>query len=116
MHLHTAISLTLVTSALLCWNGCTSSRVIENTRVPEITIDESGVIFFNNESVKLGRIASAVKSAGFERAQEVNILIPDNPDRKVMSEVSAELVRNGYTRTVFVKKRKASATVPKPTK
>jgi hypothetical protein len=80
--------------------------------MPEIVIAESGQITLNKKRVELGRIASAVKSAGFERTQEINILIPDNPDRKLMSTITAELVRSGYTRTVFVKNRKATAVVP----
>jgi hypothetical protein len=111
---HTTRSLTLAFIALLLWNGCTTSRVIENSRVPEIVIDDYGAITFNKERVELGRIASAVKAAGFTRTQEVNILVPDKPDRKIMSAVSSELVRSGYTRTVFVKNRKATAVVKKP--
>ena len=114
MRTHTAMSLTLALTALTCWNGCISSRVIENSRVPEIVIDEYGAITFNKERVEPGKIAAAVKSAGYKREQEVNILVPDKPDRKLMSEVSAELVRGGYTRTIFVKSRKATADVPKP--
>ena len=112
MRTHTVLSLTLAFTALTCWNGCTSSRVIENSRVPDIVIDESGAITVNKKRVELGRIGAAVKSAGFERTQEVNILIPDNPDRKLMSAISAELVRSGYPRTIFVKNRKASTVVP----
>ena len=108
----------LILTALLLsfapWTGCLSSRVIENTRVPEITIDEVGIVTFNGEQLRPGKIASAIKSAGFRNTQEVNILIPDNPDRAVMQSVSADLVRGGYTRTVFVKNRKASATLAKP--
>ena len=100
-------------ASLLGGNGCTSSRVVENTRVPEITIDERGLLSFNNQRVELGEVAAAVKSAGFKNTQEVNILIPENADRTVMRAVSGELVRHGYTRTVFVKTRKASASVPK---
>jgi len=100
-------------TSLLGWTGCTSSRVVENTRVPEITIDERGLISFNNQRLELGEVAAAVKSAGFKRTQEVNILIPENADRTVMRAVSGEMVRHGYTRTVFVKTRKATAIVPK---
>jgi len=101
-----------VLAACFSGAGCTTSRVIENSRVPEIVIDEYGAITFNEKALKLGEIADAVKSAGFERSQEVNILIPDKPDRKVMRAVTAELVGHGYTRTIFVKNRKTSAVVP----
>jgi len=113
MRTHTVLSLALAVITLICWNGCTSSRVIENTRVPEIVVDEFGAITFNKQRVMPGKIAAAVKAAGFTREQEVNILVPDNPDRKMMSAISAELVRSGYTRTIFVKSRKATAVVPK---
>lgn len=112
MRTHAVLSLTLAFLALTCWNGCVNSRVIENTRVPEIALDESGTVTFNGKRVEPGKLAAAVKAAGFERSQEVTILVPDNPDRKLMSALSAELVRGGYTRTIFVKHRKASAVVP----
>jgi hypothetical protein len=96
--------------------GCTTSRVIENTRVPEIVIDEYGGISVNGKPTRLGRVTSSVKAAGFTRDQEVNILIPENPDRKLMRAVSGELVAGGYTRTVFVTNRKASAVIPKAAK
>lgn len=106
----------IVVAALALAAGCTSSRVIENTRVPEITISDTGAITFNNRPLKRGRIAQAVKDAGFERTQEVNILIPDNPDRALMRAVTAELVSGGYTRTIFVKNRKTTSFVTDVTK
>ena len=92
--------------------GCTTSRVIENTRVPEIVIDEHGKITFNNKPVEVRKLAAAIKAAGFEKTQEVNILIPEKADRALMRAVSSELVLKGYTRTIFVKNRKAYSAVP----
>ena len=112
MRTRNVLLLTLAFTALLAGNGCITSRVIENTRVPEIAVDEYGAITFNNERLEIGKIARAVRSAGFERTQEINILVPDKPDRKLMAAISAELVRNGYTRTIFVTNRKATAAVP----
>ena len=94
--------------------GCTSPQVSGKSTAPEISITESGAVTFNNHLLKPGQIAPALRSAGFRRTQEIKILIPDNPDRAVMKTVSAELVRSGFTRTVFVKKRKAIATLSKP--
>lgn len=106
-------SLILMVSAF--GTGCKTSRVIENTRVPEIVIDEYGGISINGNPTKLGRITAAVKSAGFSRDQEINVLIPENPDRSLMRAISGELVLGGYTRTVFITNRKASAVIPKKT-
>ncbi|HOE61855.1 MAG TPA: hypothetical protein P5125_04185 [Kiritimatiellia bacterium] len=101
-----------VTLIMLGGSGCTTSRVIENTRVPEITIEESGTIRFNQEPVEPGKLVSALRSGGIRTSQEVNILIPDQPDRALMRAVSAELLRGGYSRTVFVKNRKATSSFP----
>ena len=100
--------------ALSSWTGCTSPQVSGKSSAPEISINESGIVTFDNQQLQPGKIASALRAAGFRRTQEIKILIPDNPDRAVMKTVSAELVRSGFTRTVFVKKRKAIATLSKP--
>jgi predicted transcriptional regulator len=103
---------TLVVLACVCaFTGCTSSRVIENTRVPEIEIDEFGAITFDGDPVKLGKVASAVRAAGIGREQEINIRVPEKFDATLRNEICAELVRRGYTRTIFIKARKATATV-----
>ncbi len=104
-------------AALLCallGAGCRSSRVIENTRVPELTVDDAGRVLFEGETLQLGEIGAAVRRAGFNRTQEVNILVPDNPDRKLMGAITGDLRKSGYSRTVFVKARKATATLGKP--
>jgi len=113
MRRHPLLLLALFTFAFSCWNGCTSSRVIENTRVPEIKVDESGAVTFNGKRVPPGKIAAALRDEGITHEQEVNILIPDKPNRPLMQSISAELLRGGYTRTVFVKNRRAVSTAGK---
>ena len=98
---------------LLCWTGCVSSHVLENTRVPEIVVDDSGAVTFNSKRLEIGKIASAVKAAGITREQEVNILVPDRFDRTQRNRIYADMLKGGYTRTVFVTKRKATATIKK---
>ena len=110
MRRHLLLFLALFPVAFPCWNGCTSSRVIENTRVPEITVGESGEVTFNGKRVPPGKLAAALRDDGITHEQEVNILIPDKPDRPLMQSISAELLRGGYTRTVFVKSRRAVST------
>lgn len=91
--------------------GCMTSHVVENTRVPEIVIDEQGKIFFNEKEVGLKKVASALKSEDVETDQEINILIPEKPDRALMRAISGELLKRGYSRTIFVKNRKATSSV-----
>ena len=108
------IVLLAVFATLTVWTGCTTSRLIENTRVPEITIDSTGIVTFEGRQVQTDKLAAALKSAGIARTQEINIRIPDMNDRALMKSITAELIRGGYTRTIFVTPRKATATTAKP--
>ena len=95
----------------LLFTGCVT-RVIENTRRPELEITDYGTILLNGKVVQRGKIAKAMRSAGFERGQEVNILISNHPDRDLMASVAGEVVQGGYRRTVFVTKKQAFSEVP----
>ncbi|MDD2600957.1 MAG: hypothetical protein PHO37_17325 [Kiritimatiellae bacterium] len=94
----------------LCGVSCTTSTVIQDTRVPEVEIDSAGQIWIHNQRVEVGKIGKTLRSAGFQREQEVNILIPNEPDRMLMKAVSANLVRSGFTRSAFVKAKSATST------
>lgn len=92
-------------------SGCVSSRLIEDTRVPEITVDSFGAITFGNERVELAKLSKAVRSAGIKRDQEVNILIPENFDRMLRNRIYSEMLRGGYSRTIFITDRKATSAI-----
>jgi hypothetical protein len=98
-------------AALLCGPGCVNTRVIENTRTPEIVVDAFGAITFNDKRIELKKLARAVKAAGITRDQEVNILVPERFDPALRSQIYAEMLRGGYTRTIFVTSRKATSLV-----
>jgi len=101
----------LLLAALFFGPGCVSSRIIEDTRPPEITVDGFGAITFNGARVELDRLSRTVKAAGITRNQEVNIRVPDNFDTTLRQRIYAEMLRGGYTRTIFVTDRKASSFV-----
>ena len=103
-------------SIALCCASCTTSRVIENTRVPEVEIDTAGKIWIKDKSVQPGKIGKTLRSAGFRREQEVNILIPDTDNRRMMQSVTADLVRSGFTRSVFITNKSATSSVSKSKK
>jgi len=96
---------------LILGTACVSSCVVENTRVPEITVDAHGAITFGDERVELKRLVKEVRAAGITREQEINILVPENFDRSLRGKIYAEMLRGGYTRTIFVSQRKASSFV-----
>ncbi|HRR33903.1 MAG TPA: hypothetical protein P5026_07395 [Kiritimatiellia bacterium] len=100
-----------LTAVILLGSGCVTSRTLEDTRVPEISVDSYGAITFDNERVELKRLANKVRAAGITREQEVNILVPENFDRSLRNQIYSEMIRRGYTRTIFVTQRKATSFV-----
>jgi len=106
--------LVVVFLALSLSFGCVSTRVVDNSRTPEVVVDESGIITFNGKQLAANKIAPALSSAGIEKTREITILIPEKRDRALMQTVTAELVHKGYHRVAFVTKRKALATVVAP--
>ena len=99
---------------LTLWTGCATQKVVGTSKSPVLVIEDSGTVTFNHQPIQPSDVGAALKSAGYKKSQEINILVPDKPDRAAMKAVSADLVRHGYNRTVFVKNRKAYATITKP--
>lgn len=107
------VRVAVVAAVMACavWSGCVSSRVIEDTRTPELKISESGTVTFHGEQVALGKVARALKSAGVKHDQEVNILVPGMPDKALMGRVAGELRMAGFTRVVFMTSRNVTSNV-----
>ena len=105
-----------VLSVALCCVSCTISRVIENTRTPEVEIESNGNIWIHDKPVKIGKIGKTLRSAGFRREQEVNILVSDTRDRRIMQAVTADLVRSGFSRSVFITNKSATSSISKSKK
>lgn len=101
---------------LLCslfTTACVSSRLISDTRVPEVIVDNFGGITFAGQTVELARLGRTIRAAGIKKDQEVNILAPKNLDPTLRGQIYGSMLRSGYTRTIFITERKASAYVPK---
>ncbi|MDA3923160.1 MAG: hypothetical protein PF904_00480 [Kiritimatiellae bacterium] len=103
----------IVLIAANCCMSCTTSRVIENSRIPEVEIDTFGKIWINDKPVKLGKIGRTLQHAGFRREQEVNILVADTRDRRTMRAVTSDLVKRGFTRSVFITNKSATSSIKK---
>ena len=98
-------------SALVLAGGCSTFQGNDAASSSPVAIDDAGTVTVDQRAVKLDELASALRSAGYRKTDAVVVQIPDAPDRAVMKQVSAELAKGGFTRAVFTKKRKASATV-----
>jgi len=94
--------------------GCSTPSVHDAVHSPPIIVTESGTVLINNRPVDVADVARELKAAGYRKSSEILILIPASPDRAVMKQISIELAKKGFTRTVFVTKRTASATIVNP--
>ena len=108
--------------AVFLGGGCTTSRVIEDSRAPkntidrttpEIIIDQFGDITFQGKRVAPEKIVSAVASAKVPKKSKIRILVPENRDLDVMGRVAGRLHLAGYG-SVFVTNPKASADLKQP--
>ena len=103
-------SLFVICAALL-GAGCATSRVVEDSRSPEIVIDQFGSITFHGKRVTADKIAPAVKSAGIPKTEKIKVLVPEQRDHALMRTVADNLRAAGYG-TVFVTNKKASIDIP----
>ena len=105
-------SIYLCLIALFC-TSCTTSRVVGHTREPQVEIESTGIIWVGDKQVRLGKIGKALKRAGFSRNQEVKVLIADKRDRGLMQAVSADLVKHGFMRPIFITNKITQSTTKK---
>jgi len=104
--------------------GCTTSRVIEDTRSrspndtpvlvrdvtpPEIVIDKFGDVTFQGKRVAPEEVAAAVKAAGIPKKQKIRILVPEQRDHVLMRKIADNLLWAGYG-TLFVTDKRTQAT------
>ena len=102
-------------SVALLGAGCATSRVVEDTRHPEIVIDKFGVVTFQDKHVAPEKIASAVKSAGIPKGQKIRIFVPEARDHLLMRAIADNLMSAGYG-TLFITDKKATAGTKTPSK
>jgi len=108
--------------------GCTTSRVIEDTRTrtpsgpptlvrdetpPDIIIDRFGDVTFQGKRIKPEEAASAVIAAKIPKTKKIRILVPQQRDHALMRTVADNLLWAGYA-TLFVTDEKATSTKKEP--
>jgi len=93
--------------------GCTTSRVVEDSRTPEIIIDKFGGVTFHGKHVAPDQVAAALASAKVPNTKKVRISVPEQRDHVLMRTVTNSLHRAGY-RPIFVTDKITSADLKTP--
>lgn len=110
---HFVKSLVFIIFSLIFCSSCSTTRVVSNTRTPEVRIEASGIIRVGDRQVNPGKIGKALKSAGFSKDQEIKVLISDKNDRALMQAVSSDLVMSGFMRPIFITNKITESTTKK---
>ena len=106
------ITVLFIFTTIFC-TSCTSTRVISDSRTPEVEIESSGIIWVGERQVQLGRIGKALKSDGYDKDRTVKVLIADKRDRGLMQAVTSDLVMSGFKRPVFITNKITESTTKK---
>lgn len=104
------IAIVAAVLSMLC-AGCVQHRLLENTRVPEIELLDSGEVCFRGKIIKPDKVADELEDAGIPEEQEINILVNRQSNRRLMTYVMIQLGRAGYKRAIFVTPRSTSSDV-----
>ena len=94
--------------------GCTTSRVIEDTRTTEIIIDRFGDVTFQGKRVAPDQVAAALASAKVPKAKKIRILVPQQRDHLLMRTVADNLTDAGYRPPMFATDKITSADLKTP--
>ena len=107
--------LTALFGVVLFGAGCATSRVVEDSRSPEIVIDKFGGVTFYGKRISPDAVGKAAVSAKLPKTEKVRIAIPETPDQDVIGRVAGSLGVKGYM-PVFLTERKASVDYKAPRK
>ena len=100
-----------VTLALFA-GGCAHEQFVTDARHPEIAVSETGIVTYRGRPVDAEDLPGLLKDSGLTRKDTIHIHIPSGTtDFRVPYYVMGILVKNGFTRPVFVEDRKSSSTV-----
>ena len=100
-----------VALALLA-GGCAHEQFVTDAQHPEIAVSETGIVTYRGRSVEAEDLPGLLKDSGLTRKDTIHIHIPSGTtDFRVPYYVMGILVKNGFTRPVFVEDRKSSSMV-----
>ena len=100
-----------VTLALFA-GGCAHEQFVTDARHPEIAVSETGIVTYRGRPVEAEDLPGLLKDSGLTRKDTIHIHIPSGTtDFRVPYYVMGILVKNGFTRPVFVEDRKSTSMV-----
>ncbi len=103
-------------AAAILSGGCAHEQFITDAQHPEIAVSEMGTVTYRGRVVEAEDLPGMLKDSGLTRQDTIHIHIPSGTtDYRMPYHVMGQLVKNGFTRTVFVEDRKSSSSV-KPKK
>ena len=92
--------------------GCAHERYVTDAQHPEIAVSETGIVTYRGRPVEAEDLPGLLKDSGLTRRDTIHIHIPSGTtDFRVPYYVMGILVKNGFTRPVFVEDRKSFSTV-----
>lgn len=93
-------------------SGCTTSKVLTDSRQPEIRITSAGEILFEEQPITKDQVPLVFKERGIQRTQTILMRVPSEQtqrDHLLMRSITEALRRAGYSRIVFTTDKKATA-------
>ena len=101
-------------AAILLAGGCAHEQFITDAQHPEIAVSETGLVTYRGRVVDEEDLPGLLKDSGLTSKDTIHIHIPSGTtDLRMPYRVMGILVKNGFTRPVFVEDRKSSSTVRK---
>ena len=99
-------------AAALLVGGCAHEQFVTDAQHPEIAVSETGLVTYRGRVVDAEDLPGLLKDSGLTRQDTIHIHIPSGTtDFRMPYHVMGILVKNGFTRPVFVEDRKSSSTV-----
>ncbi|MCQ2392107.1 MAG: hypothetical protein MJ240_11850 [Kiritimatiellae bacterium] len=94
--------------------GCAHEQFVTDARHPEVAVDDRGVVTYRGEPIDPDELPDLLKDSGLTSRDTIHIHIPSGlTDYRKPYYVMGVLVKNGFTRPVFVEDRKAYSEVYK---
>ena len=103
--------------AVLAIAGCTHEQFVTGARHPEVAVDAFGTVTYRGNRIDPEDLPAYLRESGLGARDTIHIRIPAGlDDYRYPYHVMGILVKNGFTRPVFVEDRRAYSEVRRPSR